>query len=273
MSHTCSKNHIPLLRNLWSSPFQRYTPQLLQQPQIISINIHFKVKKENMKKAVILMSALLFLFSSLSLAESFQVFRVLDGDTIVLDNDERVRLIGVNTNEKSHPHKPVEYFSKEATEFTKALVEGKKVNLKYDIEKRGKYGRLLAYVYLMDGTFVNAEIIKQGFGFAYTKYPFKYMDNFIKIEEEARTNKRGYWEYGGKGELKWIIKGEQKPFEIYYMSQNLWGIKYNRFVKTRLNDEQLTVDLNKLRQWINEFHEDDLRKKLKESEWEEVITK
>lgn len=224
-------------------------------------------------------SFLLLYFTSLllvpsdSIAETFKVIRVLDGDTIVLNNDERVRLIGVNTNEKYHPLKPVEYFAKEATEFTEELMEGKKVNLEYDIEKRGKYGRILAYVYLIDGTFVNEEIIRNGFGFAYTKYPFKYMAKFISIEREAKNNRRGYWKNGGKGELDWIIDREQKPFEIYYMSQNLWGIKYNGFVKTRLSDDQLLVNIKNLRQWIYEFHEDDLSKKLIEYSWEKVVTK
>jgi len=57
----------------------------------------------------------------------------------------------------------------------------------------GRYRRLLAYVYLMDGTFLNAEIIKQGYGFAYTRYPFKYLDEFRRYEKEARENRRGLW--------------------------------------------------------------------------------
>jgi endonuclease YncB( thermonuclease family) len=210
-----------------------------------------------------------FVQSPSAIADQFRVTKVLDGDTIVLDNDERVRLIGVNTNEKFHPLKPVEYYSKEATKFTKELVEGKKARLEYDVERRGKYGRLLAYVYLMDGTFVNAEIIKQGFGFAYRKYPFKYMDEFIIFENEAKINRRGYWKYGGAGELNWIIEKKQKPFKIFYMSQDLWGIRYNSFIKTRLTDDQLTASINNLRQWVIEFHYDDLRKKLLISGWEE----
>ena len=51
----------------------------------------------------------------------------------------------------------------------------------------------LAYVYLMDGTFLNAEIIKQGYGFAYNKYPFNSMEAFRGYEREARENRRGLW--------------------------------------------------------------------------------
>ena len=61
------------------------------------------------------------------------------------------------------------------------------------IYRRDRYSRILAYVYLMDATFLNAEIIKQGYGFAYTKYPFKYLEKFRQYEREARENKRGLW--------------------------------------------------------------------------------
>ncbi|MBA7557027.1 hypothetical protein ES705_49756 [subsurface metagenome] len=119
--------------------------------------------------------------------------RVIDGDTIVLDENEKVRLIGIDTPETKDPRKPVQYFGKEAYEFTKSLVEGKKVRLEYDQNKIDKYGRTLAYVYLEDGTFLNAEIIKQGYGFAYTKFPFKYLEEFRQYEREARESERGLW--------------------------------------------------------------------------------
>lgn len=140
-----------------------------------------------------LILAILTIHVSLSYAETFMVKRVIDGDTILLANGERVRLIGVDTPETKHPQKPVERFGKEAYLFTKRMVEGKEVRLEHDWQKRDKYGRLLAYVYLTDGTFLNAEIIKQGYGFAYTKYSFKYLEEFRGYEREARENRRGLW--------------------------------------------------------------------------------
>src|SRR3989338_3995279 len=119
--------------------------------------------------------------------------RVIDGDTIVLEGNQKIRLIGVDTPELHHPKKPVQYFAKEAKEFTKKMVEGKQIRLEYDWQKKDKYDRTLAYVYLMDGTFLNLEIIKQGYGFAYTKYSFKYLEQFREAEREARENKRGLW--------------------------------------------------------------------------------
>lgn len=73
------------------------------------------------------------------------------------------------------------------------MCEGKTVRLEYDQTRRDKYDRLLAYVYLEDGTFVNAEIVKQGYGHAYTRFPFKYLEEFREYEREAREQKRGLW--------------------------------------------------------------------------------
>lgn len=65
--------------------------------------------------------------------------------------------------------------------------------LEYDQDRMDRYGRTLAYVFLVDGTFLNAEIIKQGYGFAYTRFPFKHLEAFRKFEREARENGRGQW--------------------------------------------------------------------------------
>ena len=119
--------------------------------------------------------------------------RVIDGDTIVIEGGERIRLIGVDTPELHHPKKPVQYYAKEAKKFTKSLVEEKDVQLEYDRQRKDKYGRTLAYVYLKDRTFLNIEIIKQGYGFAYTKFPFKYLIKFKEYEKEAREQKKGLW--------------------------------------------------------------------------------
>jgi endonuclease YncB( thermonuclease family) len=93
-------------------------------------------------------------------APAVKVTRVIDGDTLQLSTGEKVRLIGVGTPETKDPRKPVQYFGKEATAFTKHLVEGKPVRLAYDQPHHDKYGRTLASVYLEHDTFVNAEIIR-----------------------------------------------------------------------------------------------------------------
>jgi micrococcal nuclease len=128
--------------------------------------------------------------------------RVVDGDTIVLDGDEKVRLIGVDCPEISDSRSQVINFGVKAQEFVKGLVEGKRLRLEYEQQKIDKYGRTLAYVYLEDGTFVNAEIVKQGHGFAYIKYPFKYMDEFRRYEQAARDSRLGLWYESAEKPLK-----------------------------------------------------------------------
>lgn len=139
---------------------------------------------------------------------------VIDGDTIVLDGNEIVRLIGIDTPETKDLRKPVQYFGREAYEFTKRLIEGKKVRVAYDLNKKDKYGRTLAYVYLEDGTFLNAEIIKQGYGFAYRYFLFKYFYEFKQYEREARENEIGLWSDGGGEEPQTARENENDTVYI-----------------------------------------------------------
>jgi len=121
------------------------------------------------------------------------VKRVISGNTVLLSSGEQVQLIGVKTSVTRRFRKSVSTYMKEVPLFVQQLVEGKEIRLEYDLESRDRYGRLLAYVYLIDGTFLNAEIIRQGYGFADAKYPFKYMEEFRGYEREARENRRGLW--------------------------------------------------------------------------------
>lgn len=135
---------------------------------------------------------------------AYRVSRVVDGDTIVIAMNgaqEKVRLIGVDTPETVHPRKQVQYYGKEASRFTKDLLTGKEVWLEFERGgmSRDRYGRALAYVYRVpDGMFVNAEIIRLGYGHAYTRFPFKYMEEFRRYEREAREAGRGLWGPGGE---------------------------------------------------------------------------
>ena len=121
------------------------------------------------------------------------VVRVVDGDTLLLDRNERVRLIGVDTPETVDPRRPVQRFGKEASEFTRRMAQGKQVRLEFDQDRRDRFGRTLAYVFLEDGAFLNAELIRQGYGHAYTRFPFKYLEEFRALEREAREAQRGLW--------------------------------------------------------------------------------
>jgi endonuclease YncB( thermonuclease family) len=110
-----------------------------------------------------------------------KVTRVIDGDTLQINTGEEVRLIGVDTPEAKHPKKPVEYFGKEASAFTKQLVEGKEVRLEYDVQRQDKYQRTLAYVYVGE-MMLNAELVRQGYAQVATFPPnVKYQELFLKL--------------------------------------------------------------------------------------------
>ncbi|MFY9402351.1 MAG: thermonuclease family protein [Candidatus Omnitrophota bacterium] len=135
------------------------------------------------------------------------VKRVIDGDTLLLENNERVRLIGIDTPEMHDSDKllrdskrsrqstaEIKALGKKSYEFTRRLVEGKRVRLEFDVEKRDKYNRLLAYIYLEDGTFLNAKIVEEGYASIMSFPPnIKYADFFIGLYRQARENKRGLW--------------------------------------------------------------------------------
>lgn len=123
-----------------------------------------------------------------------KVQSVIDGDTIQLEDGVRLRYIGIDTPEKNDPRKPVQCFAKEATEKNRSLVEGKKIKFFKDVNSTDKYGRLLGYVYLEDGTFVNFEMVESGFAFSYPYPPdVSKQDEFNQAQAKARDTKLGLW--------------------------------------------------------------------------------
>ncbi|TYB32102.1 MAG: thermonuclease family protein [Candidatus Mcinerneyibacterium aminivorans] len=143
------------------------------------------------------------------------VKKVIDGDTFKTNDNKSIRLIGINTPEIEHHDQKVEYFGREAAKYTKDRIEGKTVFLEYGIQKRDKYQRVLAYVYLLDGTFFNAELVKKGYADLMTIPPnIKYTDLFQKLAKEARIENRGLWDNPGLSkknnlkEINWRKAGE-----------------------------------------------------------------
>lgn len=140
----------------------------------------------------------------------YKVVEFSDGDTIKIDmagKTETVRFIGVDTPETHDPRKAVQCYGVKASEFTRNLIGDNRVRLESDPQNtnRDRYNRLLRYVFLPDGTLVNAEIIKQGYGFAYTSFPFSKLDEFRDFQNVASSQNIGLWsacsptqnDYGG----------------------------------------------------------------------------
>lgn len=134
--------------------------------------------------------------------EIFKVKKVIDGDTIILENDAKVRYIGINTPELHVvPRKQIECFAKEAYEKNRQLVEGKMVKLEKDISEKDKYGRLLRYVFLLEeknstnsSFFVNLYLVAEGYAYAATFPPdVKYANEFVFAQRQAQEKNKGLW--------------------------------------------------------------------------------
>jgi len=129
----------------------------------------------------------------------YSVSSVVDGDTVKVNINGTVttlRLIGINTPETVDPRTPVQCFGKEASDRAKLLLSGKKVRLEADPTQGelDKYGRLLRYVYLEDGTFFNEKMISDGYAYEYTyNIPYKYQSQFKAAQADAKKNLRGLW--------------------------------------------------------------------------------
>lgn len=129
----------------------------------------------------------------------YKVMRVVDGDTFMIADGtakgQAVRLTGIDAPESRNSRNKVKHaLGAEATAYLQKLIAGKKVRLEYDVDKTDRYGRTLAYVYLEDGTFVNAAIIKNGYASIMTIPPnVKYQELFLKLEKRARNNHKGLW--------------------------------------------------------------------------------
>ncbi|MCX6163463.1 MAG: thermonuclease family protein [Ignavibacteriae bacterium] len=140
--------------------------------------------------------------------EIFIVKRVVDGDTFELSNGEKVRLLGIDTPEKyeskkldkdveatGQDKKTIKKLGKLASDYVKNFVEGKKVILEREpnYDDKDRYGRLLRWIYLEDGTFVNGKIVRDGYAQVYEKFPVSKLDELRKYQKEARDNNRGLW--------------------------------------------------------------------------------
>lgn len=131
--------------------------------------------------------------------EFFRVTRVVDGDTFwVADGTKKgckIRLIGIDAPESRKTFKKeIGHYGKEAKAYLEQLLTGKAVRLEYDVNKTDRYGRILAYAYLANGMFINAELVKNGYAQVMTVPPnIKYAELFLKMQRDAQKNRRGLW--------------------------------------------------------------------------------
>jgi len=148
-------------------------------------------------------------------ADQVRIIRIVDGDTVVVNyqgNNEKARMLCVNTPESAHPNKKQNIpMGKIASDYTEKRLTGKYVDLEFEGPIRGRYGRLLAYVFV-EGVNFNLELVRQGLSPYYTKYGLsqKYDQEFRKAERHARKHKLNIW-------------GDPKLIKKYLRLKSEWG--------------------------------------------------
>jgi len=156
----------------------------------------------------VLLGFIILTFNSIAQDTYYLITKVNDGDTFEIETGERVRLLGIDTPEKWESDKlnrdsertgkdkeVLQKLGTLASEYTENMLLNKKVILKADSTNTDtdRYGRLLRYAYLEDGSLFNLKIIQDGYAYAYTKYPVIYLEEFLQAQKDARENKRGLW--------------------------------------------------------------------------------
>ena len=144
-----------------------------------------------------------------------------DGDTVVLEGGGRVRYVGVNTPEIAHGDEPGEPFAEEARTYNRKLVLGRTVTLEIGERQYDQYGRMLADVFLKDGTFVNGELVRHGYAHLLRgQTQLRYWERLLKLQRQAIREKRGIWtlpavdpeEYYLGNKRSWVFHRPHCPF-------------------------------------------------------------
>ena len=164
-----------------------------------------------------------------------QVRWVDDGDSIVVSGGERVRYLGINAPEIAHKDEPGEPFGNEARAFNKKLVQGRHIFLEVGEQQRDRYGRLLAFVFLEDGTFVNGKLVRQGYAHLLRKQPkLRYWERLLSLQRRALQEKRGIWSLPVVKVEKYYI-GNKRSW-IFHRPHCRFGLKTASGNRVRFND-------------------------------------
>ncbi len=173
-----------------------------------------------------------------------KVLRVIDGDTVELNYNGKptiFRLIGIDTPE------PIKPFGKEASEFMRNLLLGESVYLRFGVERTDRYDRHLAYLYRApDGLFVNLEIVRQGYGHTYTRFPFKYMELFQHYGNRARTAGKGLYRSDAPAQSDISPAVDTELENQVYVTRT--GKKYHRDGCRSLSKSKIPISLAEAKQ-------------------------
>lgn len=142
----------------------------------------------------LLIAGLLLIHLPAAYSDPFQVTFVFDGDTVELNTGQRVRYLGIDTPEIDHENNTAEPFGFEARRYNERLVLNKTVRLEYDRERYDRYGRLLAYIFLSDGTLVNEVLLQEGLGYyLFVTAKGEYDKRLLAAQQQAMATGKGIW--------------------------------------------------------------------------------
>lgn len=178
----------------------------------------------------------------------FNVKRVSDGDTLVLENNERVRLLSVNAPEISSRYREAESGGIAAKNWLQAQLKQGQIYLQYDTERRDRYNRLLAYAWSTDGTFLNEQLLKQGLATLALQPPnLHYADELIAAQQQAIQQQAGIWgdkayqprkvssldETAYRGWHRWRLAAKSRS-----QTRDYWVLKVDNKVSVRIAKKQ-----------------------------------
>jgi len=166
--------------------------------------------------ALTLVCLLFFLFQQASYADTWdRVKWVIDGDTVVLANGQKVRYIGINSPELARDGHKAEPYGNAAKRFNASLVDRKSIRLGFDKERNDQYGRLLAYIFLKDGTFVNAEILSNGYAYLLVHRPnIKHHSEMLQSQRAAMSAKKGIWQSWTERKKNYVANKRSRRFHL-----------------------------------------------------------
>ena len=185
---------------------------------------------ESMKRLIALTLVSLFfnLFQEASYADTWHAVKwVVDGDTVVLSNGRKLRYIGINAPELEHNDRKAEPYARESKQFNAVLVNRKNIRLEFDKERTDQYKRLLAYVFLKNGTFVNAEILSNGYAYLlYHRPNTKHNSTLLNSQRAAMSAQKGIWQNWTEPAGKYVANKRSRRF-------HLPGCTFGKRIKSR----------------------------------------
>jgi micrococcal nuclease len=166
--------------------------------------------------SILLIFLILLTNAGYSSAETlYTVQWVNDGDTIILTNGKRVRYIGIDAPEIDHDKQGAQPFGHAAKTFNKQMVLNRKIRIDFDLERQDRYGRLLAYIFLPDGIFLNEHMLQNGYAFFLFRKPnLKYNQRLLKAQQEAMKARKGLWNGWNEQKKRYVGNRNSRRFHM-----------------------------------------------------------